>query len=120
MPVTSECFDIVCLRCACGFNEKTYSAIKELVEQSKPDIWNFLSPNSFLIYYLTNRSSGLASQLIESAQSLRQTDSLLTDLQIGSSKGNLVIEKGMFGGIKAIPMGTAVNDAMQTAASDNR
>ena len=107
-------FIIMCVVDEDGFNENDFRKLDSVVLTHRPDAHFLLSPKVVEIFYLYNNKNLIKHKqlkiLIEEMISKNKLSWLY-----GESIGSLIAEFSIFGKLKSMPAGIAINHALQNA-----
>jgi hypothetical protein len=108
--------NVVCIRIDDGFGEDAYMTVNRVIQECKPDKWEFLNPTTFMVYF-KSKSNGerKAKELINTIETHIQSHPFLNDLTIGSSSGEMLATCSLFGKILEGPYGEVGNQAINQA-----
>lgn len=108
--------NVVCIRSDDGFGEEAFMTMKRLIQNSRPDKYEFLNPGTFMVYFKSkSKGEHRSEELIKAIENNKETHPCLTDTAIGSARGEMVASLSLFGKIIQGPYGDAGNKALNQA-----
>jgi hypothetical protein len=96
----------------CGFTERDYFQIRDIVNASKPNHWILLQPNSIHVYFLQdNNGKERCDDLVNKVNELKRSSSIFHNIGIASSLEKSIVERNIFGKMKPPPLlvGSKIN-----------
>lgn len=108
---------IVAIFSSDGFTEKTFPAVRGLVEAHHPAFTEYLAPSTFIVSFKP-KSTQRAHALVASVQELRSRHTQFADLGTGTAARKLIFQRDWLRRIRCQPLGDAVNQAMRAATND--
>jgi hypothetical protein len=113
----TEPLRIVSIHFAPGLTERTYPAVRALVEACHADFADHLPPHDWLACFEPGHEPR-ADTLLNAARELRKRHAHFAGLGVGSSTGVVVFERDRRGRIRSMPLGDHMNVAMRAARAD--
>ena len=107
-------FIVMCVVNEDGFIERDLSKLISVIVPFKPDAYYYLTPNVVEIFLLDNNKNLLKNNQLKLLIEKMISENNLSWLY-GESSGNLIAEFSIFGRLKSIQSGIAINHALQQA-----
>ena len=116
MSAKLQAFYVVCAYHRPGFEENTFSPIRELFVASEPDFWEYQKPGTLLAYFLKrNNGQVRAEQLVSRVEQFKKTSSAFLAIGCAKTEGPLIADLSFLGKVKSSPLGTSVSHAVESA-----
>jgi class 3 adenylate cyclase len=108
---------IVAIRFVPGFGERTFPAVRTLIDACRPDYSDHLPPDFFFARSLPGHEDRAAA-LVANVRELRRRHAHFAGLGAGTASGVVVYEHDRRGRVRSLPLGGTMNVAARAADAD--